>query len=414
MLTFMEIELDQLKPWEMNPRLNDQAVDAVVKSIRAFGFNVPILCDQNMTIVAGHTRWKAAKAIGMRTAPVVVLDLTDSQRRAFSIADNKTAEIADWDMPKLHTLLEELRSEDFDLHRLGFSDADLRRILLDDCDTEDDMPDRPKVARTRPGQVYALGAHRLICGNSCDKATWKRLLQNRLVDMAISSPPRFNNLGMGCWSSYERFCCDMGTAIDCLASSMGESSIVFWTSGNSGSISSNFAGLYAKLFESADLEYLDTLAWVRPGANFTSKRVSHIRKDSTYYPARQWETILVYRKPGRMKKMSPEGRQYMLEYQTDMWEIAAVNSRKEKWDHPTVAPVEIPYRALQAYSAGGDVVVDPFAGSGTTLMAVEKAGAGRTAFLIEISPLFCDVIVQRWQNYTGKEARLLDGADEER
>ena len=412
MLQVREVELSKLRPWEDNPRLNDQAVDAVAQSIRTFGFNVPILCDQKLVIIAGHTRWKAAKKLDLKTVPVIVLEMTDAQRRAFSLADNKTAEIADWDMSKLRAVLEELHSEDVDLHNLGFSDADLRRILLGNGVNEDEVPETPKVARTKPGQVFALDVHRLICGNSCERATWDLLLQGQLIDMVISSPPRFNNLGMGCWACYDDFCSDMEIAIKCVSEYLAESSIVFWTSGNSGSISSNFACLYGRLFESAGLEYLDTVAWVRPGANFTSNRVSHIRRNSLYLPAHQWEPILVYKKPGKMNKMAPEGREYMLNFQTDVWEITAINSLTEQWGHPTVAPVEIPYRALHAYSRQGDTIVDPFAGSGTTLIAVEKAGLGRKACLVEINPVFCDIIIDRWENYTGKRASLLNEASE--
>lgn len=131
MLQVHEIELSRLSPWEDNPRLNDRAVDSVVRSIRTFGFNVPILCDQNLTIIAGHTRWKAARQMGLEAVPVIVLKMSDSERRAFSLADNKTAEIADWDFSKLRELLEELNSRDFDLSDVGFSDAELVALLAD-------------------------------------------------------------------------------------------------------------------------------------------------------------------------------------------------------------------------------------------------------------------------------------------
>jgi len=200
----------------------------------------------------------------------------------------------------------------------------------------------------------------------------------------------------------------MRVAVDCLVANMAESSVVFWTAGNSASLGSNLAGFYTGLFESAGLEYLDTIAWVRPGMNLGSKRVDHIRRNSTCYPARQWEPILVYRKPGKTKKMTPEGKRHMLSHRADVWEIPAVNCAGEEWDHPTIAPAEVPYRALCAYSGPGDIIADPFAGSGTTLMAVEKAGMDRQAFLIEISPAYCDIIIQRWKNLTGKEAVMLN------
>ena len=119
-----------LRPWEDNPRLNDHAVAAVAKSISTFGFNVPILCDQNSTIIAGHTRWKAAKKLGMQHVPVIVLRMSDSQRRAFSVADNKTAQLADWDIPRLTDVLEGLRSEEVDLNSLGFLGSELAALRL--------------------------------------------------------------------------------------------------------------------------------------------------------------------------------------------------------------------------------------------------------------------------------------------
>ena len=128
-MQIQDIELKKLKPWEKNPRINDRAVDAVVKSITEFGFNVPILCDPKFTIIAGHTRWKAAKNLKLKTVPVVVLELTDAQRQAFSIADNKTAEIATWDFPQLSNILDELVKTEIDLPAAGFSQAELDVLL---------------------------------------------------------------------------------------------------------------------------------------------------------------------------------------------------------------------------------------------------------------------------------------------
>lgn len=154
MLQVREVELSQLKPWDDNPRLNDQAVAAVVRSIHTFGFNVPILCDQNLTIVAGHTRWKAAKELNLKAAPVIMLEMTDAERRAFSLADNKTAEIADWDFPKLRELLEELNSEDFDLLDIGFSNTELVALLADEGDPDWTEFDQHLAARENNG--YAI------------------------------------------------------------------------------------------------------------------------------------------------------------------------------------------------------------------------------------------------------------------
>jgi len=129
MLKVQDVELSLLKPWEDNPRINDEAVDVVTKSIESFGFNVPILCDQELTIIAGHTRWKAAKKIGMKSVPVIVLEITEDQRRAFAVADNKTAELADWDYPKLQKILQDLKRKKFNLPSLGYSRAELQALL---------------------------------------------------------------------------------------------------------------------------------------------------------------------------------------------------------------------------------------------------------------------------------------------
>ena len=170
MLQVQEIEPDKLIPWKDNPRLNEHAVDAVAESIRSFGFNVPILCDQNSTIIAGHTRQKAAQKLGLDKVPVIVVEMTDAKRRAFAVADNKTTEIADWDFPKLKEVLEELRAEDIDIRSLGFSDEEIRRFVLDEDDDENTVPEVNNTSvLTRPGDLYVLGTHRLLCGDSRDR-----------------------------------------------------------------------------------------------------------------------------------------------------------------------------------------------------------------------------------------------------
>lgn len=129
MLKIQQMEPSKLKPWENNPRINDEAVDTVAKSIKSFGFNVPILCDQRLTIIAGHTRWKAAEKIGMKSVPVIFLEISETQRKAFVVADNKTAEIADWDYQKLRKVLEELKNKKINLPSLGYCQAELQALL---------------------------------------------------------------------------------------------------------------------------------------------------------------------------------------------------------------------------------------------------------------------------------------------
>ena len=165
MLQIQEISLERLRPWEDNPRVNDHAVSAVAESIRKFGFNVPILCDQNMTIIAGHTRWKAAKELALSVVPVIIVEMTDARRRAFAVADNKLAELAKWDFPKLRDVLESLRSEDIEFESLGFSNEEMRRLLLGTETDEDAVPILPAESVMQKGDMIILGDHRLILIN---------------------------------------------------------------------------------------------------------------------------------------------------------------------------------------------------------------------------------------------------------
>ena len=153
MLKVREIPLKELKPWKDNPRRNEQAVKAVARSIEQFGFNVPVLCDENLTIIAGHARWKAAKMINMTSVPAIVIQMSDVQRRAFSIADNKTARIADWDFSKLTEILKKLRSEDVDLSSLGYSDPELEALLEPEDELDWEMFDEQLAAEQDSGYV---------------------------------------------------------------------------------------------------------------------------------------------------------------------------------------------------------------------------------------------------------------------
>ena len=153
MLKVREIPLKRLKPWKDNPRRNEQAVKAVARSIEQFGFNVPILCDESFTIIAGHARWKAAKMMNMTSVPAIVLHMTDVQRRAFSIADNRTARIAEWEFSKLEEILKRLRSEDVNLSSLGYSDAELEALLDPEDEFDWDVFDEQRAGEQNPEYV---------------------------------------------------------------------------------------------------------------------------------------------------------------------------------------------------------------------------------------------------------------------
>ncbi|MFC1737006.1 DNA modification methylase [Candidatus Hydrogenedentota bacterium] len=400
-----QMNVGELKPWKDNPRRNEQAVGAVAKSIKTFGFNVPILCDENLQVISGHTRLKAAEKLGMKSVPVIVLKMSDKERRAYAVADNKTAEISDWDTPKLRKILEELRSEDVDVRSLGFSSGELRWYLEDDADKEDRPVKVSKRGRAASGAVFALGKHRLICGDSRYKKDLKCLLGNTKVDHVFAGPPYFNQREYSQWQSYEQYLRDMRRVAERCYSVLKPGGVVVWNISNESSTNHALVTHHSEILDKAGLKFLDTIIWVKNGPNYESKRYAHIKRSRCYYPAFQWEALLVFQKEGNIPKMTTEGALYMWRHHTDVWRIPAVTNQMRTHGHPAVCPVEIPYRTLQAYTSAEATVLDPFGGSGTTLIAAEKLG--KRAFLIERSPTFCDAIIKRWEKYVGRKARRL-------
>jgi len=232
MLKIEEIELENLHPWENNPRINEHAVEAVAKSISSFGFNVPVICDQNHTIVAGHTRWKAAQKLGMTCIPVIVVELTETQRKAFAIADNKTAEIADWDFPKLRDILEELKNEDFDVKTLGFSSDEIRHLLFNEYPDENELPTINADILTKQGGLYELGMHRLLCGDSRNFEDVKFLVGGVIMDHVFGGPPYYNQREYAQWSEYEAYLNDMKIIIENCHKILKDGGVIAWNIAN--------------------------------------------------------------------------------------------------------------------------------------------------------------------------------------
>ena len=402
-----EIELNRLYPWDDNPRLNDHAVDAVVDSIRSFGFNVPILCDHNYLIIAGHTRWKAAKKLGLEKVPVIVIEMTDEKRRAYVIADNRTAEIAEWDFPKLKQVLEELRSEDVDITSLGFSDEEIKKLILKgDDDHINILPEENGESTiTRPGDIYILGDHRLLCSDSKDIDSIRLLIEDQVIDHVFGGPPYFNQRAYSHWEVYSNYIEDMQKIIRNCYEILKDGGVCVWNIANGCSTHHDHVSHHSRIFEENGFQYLDNIIWKKTGANYAIPRNFHIVRNPYYYPALEWEALLVYQKPGKMPKMTREGRNYMSKYHTDVWEIPAVTNQIEQFGHPAVCPIEIPYRSMQAYTGNGQSVFEPFGGSGTTIIAAERAA--RKAYLMEINPVYCDVIVRRWEKFTGEKAERI-------
>jgi DNA modification methylase len=392
----------KLVPWQDNPRLNEQAVAPVVKSIRKFGFNAPIVCNVHNRIIAGHTRWKAAKRLGLSKVPVVKINLTPQDESAYAIADNKTGQLAEWDTPKLKQILDRLRSEDTDLNNLGFASRELQRLLGAEVERENTVPKVGNRVRTAPGTLWKLGRHRLLCGDSRFSSTWRRLLGRKKVDLIFAGPPYFNQRPYSHWDDYTAYLEDLNAVIASCHKNLKAGGICVWNVGNGSCTKHNHVSHHASLLEENGLRFVDTIVWRKSAANYGIPRHVNIKR-GIYYPAHQWEALHVYQRPGKMPVLSREALQYMWQHPTDVWEIPAVRDQLKAHGHPAVCPVEVPFRCILAYSPEGGIVVDPFSGSGTTLIAAEQAG--RTAFAIEKNTGYCDQIVKRWESLTGKKAK---------
>ena len=402
-LRIRHVNPGKLKPWGENPRLNDKAIGPVVQSIKRFGFNVPILCNSEFRIIAGHTRLEAAKRLRLDAVPVLVLSLDAHEQGLFAISENRSSELADWDSRKLRAILDELHAEDVDLSGLGFSSAELRRLLSSEMDREDVLPPPATPPRTKPETIWKLGPHRLLCGDSRHKKTFTRLLGNARVDHVFTSPPFLgtkSDLQLNSHASHLR---DMDMAISRCHERLEKGGILVWNIGNSASTHHAHVVHHAGLLEENGFRFIDMIIWVKSAANYRVFRHGAIKRSNRYYPAHQWDVLHVYQKPGEMPRMSAEGAAYMWRNHTDVWNIAPASRNVRDLGHPGVCPVELPYRTIQAYTAEGGCILDPFAGSGTVLIAAERLG--RKAFLVELDPRFCDVAVKRWEQFTGKKAQ---------
>ncbi len=429
----MKIELwilDRIKPYPNNPRLNDDAVDSVAASIREFGFRQPIVVDTEGVIIVGHTRWKAAQKLGLKKVPVhVATDLSAAQIKAYRIADNQTNTLAEWDALLLPLELHDLESLDFDLSLLGFEQDELNKWLGAEvteglCDP-DDVPDPPDEAITQPGDLWMLGDHRLLCGDSSKPEDVDRLLDSATIHLVNTDPPynvkvepRSNNAIAAGLSSFQGTTHHQGLdlarhpgkakptkkklrpkdrplANDFVTDEAFNVLLDAWFGnmarvlqpGRGFYIWGGYANLgnYPPFLKKNGLYFSQGIVWDKQHPVLTRKDFMGAFEISFY----GWKegAAHVYLGPNNA---------------TDLWHVKKVNP--QSMIHLTEKPVELAVRALNYSSRPGENVLDLFGGSGSTLIAAEQTG--RKAFLMELDTLYCDVIVDRFQRFTGKPAVL--------
>ena len=391
----------RLVPYARNARTHSDAqVAQIAASIAEFGFTNPILAGSDGVIVAGHGRLAAAQKLGIETVPVVVLDhLTPTQRRALVIADNRIAENAGWDEAMLQIELAALQEDSFDLSLTGF-DADALADLLageettNDGQTDDDVvPAIPETPISRPGEVWVCGEHRVLCGDATETQAYTTLLGNELADMVFTDPPYNVNYANSAKDKMR------GKERAILNDNLGEGFYDFLLAALTPTLAHCRGGVYVAMSSSE----LDTLqSAFRAAGGKWSTFIIWAKNTFTLGRAdyqRQYEPILYGWPEGKSRHWCGDRDQ------GDVWQI----KKPVKNDlHPTMKPVELVERAIRNSSRPGDSVLDPFGGSGTTLIAAEKSG--RRAWLMELDPKYVDVIVRRWQEWSGKQAtRLSDG-----
>jgi DNA modification methylase len=373
-------------------------VKQIAASIREFGWTNPILVDATGTIIAGHGRLAAAKELGLSEVPVVRLGhLSDAQRKALVIADNQLALNAGWDEAALSVLIQELDAEKFELDILGFATDDLDRYLagLDGeaaAEAEEgDLPEVPVVATSKPGDLWILGSHRLLCGDATIVTDVERLMDGQLADMVFCDPPynvdygnsakdkmrgkdrRILNDALG--EDFYRFLYD--ACVNMLMVTKGACYIC---------MSSSELHTLQKAFTDAGGKWSTFVIWAKN--TFTLGRADY---------QRQYEPILYGWK---------QGADHYWCGARDQGDVWFVDKPRVNDLHPTMKPVELVERAIRNSSKSRDIVLDLFGGSGTTLIAAQRTG--RSACLLELDPKYVDVIIERWQNLTGEAAILND------
>jgi DNA modification methylase len=388
--------LERLVPYARNARTHtDEQVAQVAASILEFGWTNPILVGGDRVIIAGHARLAAARKLRLAEVPVIVLDhLTPTQRRALVLADNRLALNAGWDEEMLRVELASLKESDFDLDIVGFTDEEVEQLLANEPANEgltddDAVPDEQESIITVRGDLWLLGEHRLLCGDATDMATVERVMDGGLADMVFTDPP-YNVDYIGKTAK------KLKIGNDALAGKFYE----FLRDASSNMLAVTKGAIYVCM-SSSELHTLHQ-AFTDAGGHWSTFVIwakHHFTLGRSDYQ-RMYEPILYGWRNG-VDHFWCGARD-----QGDVWFIKRPASSQE---HPTMKPVELVERAVRNSSKSRDTILDPFGGSGTTVIACEKAG--RQARLIELEPKYCDVIIRRWQAFTGQVARLDGWAD---
>ena len=363
------VKINELKPHPKNPRVHpDSAINKLVRSIKEYGWTNPVLVSADGYVLAGHARLKAAEKAGIQEVPVIYLELEGAKAEAYLIADNRLQDETGWDLPKLKDLLQELDTGEFDLELTGFDKGEIEDLIaqlhVPEEIVEDEVPEPPEEPITKPGDLWILGRHRLLCGDATSPDDVARLMNGKKADMVFTDPPYDLDISYAAnlFNNYKGHCFVMNTInriVDLIILNRKEFSRLFVVDFRIPHLVSN----------SAPMDRVDFIAEFK---NSKSKFVN--LKDG-------FSTLI---------------------------ECAKVHSNKAKgnFGHAQAKRVELPAQFIEHYSRKGEIVLDLFGGSGSTLIACEQLN--RTCYMMEIEPNYCDVIVKRLENFTGQKAVLAE------
>ena len=390
-----QLELKDLIPYANNPR-KKQAIDKVASSIKEFGWQQPIVVDQDMVIVVGHTRYQAAQKLGLDKVPVqIATGLTDAQIKAYRLLDNRANQDALWDDDMLKIEVRDIDKLDIDLALTGFDEKELDKLLFVEQDglTDEDAVPEDVELRVKKGELWQLGNHRLLCGDSTSEADVARLMDNKKSDMVFTDPP----YGMS-------FCSGRSTAkgalvkgwkviegdekrdADLIKMVTDAFTIAKKTNKNEGSLYICFTWRtydeFINALKQANIKVNNLIVWDKKsiGIGNSDYRFQH---EFIFYSKGKW---------------------YGNKSQSDIWSLS--RGATSKYVHPTQKPVELIEKGILNSSKQEDIVLDLFLGSGSTLIASEKTK--RNCYGLELDPKYCDVIIKRWEDFTGQTAKLLE------
>ena len=438
-MQIIEKKLSEIKPYKNNPRKNDNAVPYVAESIREFGFKVPLVIDKDGEIVAGHTRYKAAQQLGLETVPCIIADdLTPQQTKAFRLADNKVAEKAEWDDGLLDLELADLT--DLDMSAFGFDLPEKEKPAEPEEDDYDADMARPE-PRTKKGDIYLLGEHRLMCGDSTDAGDVAELIGGRLADLVLTDPPY--GVAIGSKNKALNEACkkngmplkgghnetDIAGDKDMTADEM-KSKIWLPAFTNARANSNDTCSVYITMPQGGELMMMMMMAAVEAGwqvkhglvwvKNVATFSMGHLDYDYQHEPilygwnkthkfySNDYEKSVLADVPEDIDSMTEKAAKRLLKRLIDDRRTTSVireNKPQKSELHPTMKPVKLFGRLIKNSSKPGQIVLDLFGGSGTTLIACEQLD--RVCMMMEYDPHYCDVIIDRWEQYTGDKAEKI-------